>query len=127
MPEPFAPNEGRDPTFELYSPPYLFRGERPEIVSASPAGYGETMEVVVDRPAGDIESVVLVRNHSTTHVVDPDQRNVELRVLRRDANRLEVAMPPDGNVAPPGPYLLFVNRSGRDGPVPSVAEQLMLR
>ncbi|MEX2196445.1 MAG: galactose oxidase-like domain-containing protein [Thermoleophilaceae bacterium] len=126
LPEPFAPNIGRDPSFELYSPPYLFRGERPEIVSADPGDHGETMEVVLDGPATEIESVVLVRNHSTTHVIDPDQRSVVLRVLGRDGNRLEVAMPPDRNVAPAGPYMLFVNRGGDSGPVPSVAKQLML-
>ena len=36
LPGGFAPNDGRDPSFELYSPPYLFRGDRPQIV-AGPA------------------------------------------------------------------------------------------
>jgi hypothetical protein len=122
----FAPNE-RDPSFELYSPPYLFRGERPEIVSApARAAYGATMDVVVERPASEIESLVLVRNPSQTHVTDADQRSVVLRVLARSGNRLRVATPPNGNVAPPGPYMLFVNRRTDQGPVPSVAHQVTL-
>jgi Domain of unknown function (DUF1929) len=126
LPGGFAPNE-RDPSFEIYSPPYLFRGARPRIVSApSEPAYGATMEVAVDRPATEIESVVLVRNPSQTHVVDGDQRSVVLRVLGRSGNRLTVAAPPNGNVAPPGPYMLFVNRRTGNGPVPSVAAQLTL-
>jgi Domain of unknown function (DUF1929) len=126
LPGGFAPNE-RDPSFELYSPPYLFRGPRPQIVSA-PArpAYGATMDVVVDGPATGIESVVLVRNPSQTHVTDADQRSVELRVLARSGSRLTVATPPNGNVAPPGPYMLFVNRRTDRGPVPSVAHQVTL-
>ncbi len=123
----FSPNE-RDPSFELYSPPYLFRGARPQITSApSTLGYGGTTQITVDRPASEIDSVVLVRNPTPTHVTDADQRNVVLRVVARLGNRLTVATPPNGNVAPPGPYMLFVNRKTDKGPVPSVSKQLMLR
>ena len=127
VPGGFAPNE-RDPSFEIYSPPYLSRGARPRIVSGPSAlGYGRTTDVVVDGPAASIESVVLVRNPTETHLVDGDQRNVVLRVVARSGSRLTVATPPNGNVAPPGPYMLFVNRKTSAGPVPSVAKQLTLR
>ena len=111
------PNE-RDPSFEIYSPPYLFRGERPaDRVRAGHARLRRRrIDVVVDRPAAEIESVVLVRNPTETHLVDDDQRNVVLRVLARSGNRLTVAAPPNGNVAPPGPYMLFVNRKTAKGP-----------
>jgi galactose oxidase-like protein len=123
----FSPNE-RDPSFEIYSPPYLFRGARPQITSApSTLGYGGTMQITVDRPASEIDSVVMVRNPTPTHVTDADQRNVVLRVVARLGNRLTVATPPNGNVAPPGPYMLFVNRKTDKGPVPSVSKQLALR
>ncbi len=123
----FSPNE-RDPSFELYSPPYLFRGARPQITSApAAAGYGGSLQLTVDRPASEIESVVLVRNPTPTHVTDADQRNVVLRVTGRSGNRLTVATPPNANVAPRGPYMLFVNRKTDKGPVPSLAKQLALR
>jgi hypothetical protein len=80
----------------------------------------------MDRPATEIESVVLVRNPTETHLVDDDQRNVLLRVVGLSGNRLTVAAPPNGNVAPPGPYMLFANRKTTKGPVPSVAKQLTL-
>ncbi|HVF52006.1 MAG TPA: galactose oxidase-like domain-containing protein [Actinomycetota bacterium] len=112
IPGGFTPNDGRDPSFEIYSPPYLFRGPRPRIVAAPRRiGYGGTIQVRVAGPAADIASVVLVRNPSITHLLDADQRTVELRVLRRSGNTLTVAAPPHGNVVPPGPYMLFVNRN----------------
>ena len=112
----------------MYSPPYLFRGARPQIVTApSSQAYGRTFDVVVDRPSAEIESVVLVRNPTETHLVDDDQRNVVLRVLARSGSRLTVAAPPNGNVAPPGPYMLFANRKTDGGPIPSVSKQLTLR
>jgi hypothetical protein len=42
-------------------------------------------------------------------------------------NALQVEMPPNGNVAPPGPYMLFVNKRASAGLVPSVSRQLFLR
>ncbi len=127
LPGGFSPNDGRDPSFEIFSPPYLFRGPRPEISRAPEAiDYGRRISIVVDTPASQIDSVVLVRNTSITHLVDGDQRNVELEVLRRAGNTVTVAAPPNGSVAPPGQYMLFVNKKTGEGPVPSVSEQVVV-
>ena len=124
IPGGFAPHDGRDPSFEIYSPPYLFHGPRPQIRSAPDRiAYGHSLDVTTDIPAGDVASVVLVRNPSVTHLIDADQRNVVLRVLHRDGNNLTLAGPPNGAVAPPGPYMLFVNRKGAKGLVPSKSVQ----
>jgi hypothetical protein len=111
-----------DPTFSIYSPPYLFRGPRPQITSVN-------REVAYDQPltvgtpdAADISSVVLVRNQSATHLVDGDQRSVVLPIIGRTGNSVTVSVP--GNtVLPPGPYLLFVNKKSPKGEIPSVARQ----
>ena len=64
-------------------------GARPQITSApSTLGYGGTTQITVDRPASEIDSVVLVRNPTPAHVTDADQRNVVLRVVARLGNRL---------------------------------------
>ena len=124
VPGGFAPHDGRDPSFELYSPPYLFDGPRPKIEAAPRRiAYGSEIEVEVDGPASEIASVVLVRNPSVTHLIDADQRSVVLRALARNGDTLRVAAPPNGAVAPPGPYMLFVNRKGQRGLVPSVSRQ----
>ena len=123
VPGGFAPHDGRDPSFEIYSPPYLFQGKRPKIEDAPDrVRYGKTFKVDTDGGSGDVDSVVLVRNPSVTHLVDADQRNVELRIVKRDGDELTVAAPPDGAVAPPGPYMLFVNRDG----VPSKSRQVFV-
>jgi galactose oxidase-like protein len=124
VPGGFAPHDGRDPSFEIYSPPYLFQGERPRIEEAPDRiAYGSDITVETDVPAADVESVVLVRNPSVTHLVDADQRNVVLRVRGRTGRTLHLAAPPNGAVAPPGPYMLFVNRRGVKGAIPSVSRQ----
>ena len=123
VPGGFAPHDGRDPSFEIYSPPYLFKGKRPKIEDAPDrVHYGKTFEVETDGGAGAVDSVVLVRNPSVTHLIDADQRNVELRIVKRDGDKLTLAGPPDGAVAPPGPYMLFVNRDG----VPSKSHQVFV-
>jgi hypothetical protein len=117
---PFASN-GADSSFEVYSPPYLFRGPRPTIRHA-PAGirWGETFAVDTRQALG-IESVVLMRLPSPQHVTDSDARTLRLRFTRAHSGRLRVEAPPDGAVAPPGYYYLFINRQTDKGMVPSVA------
>jgi hypothetical protein len=127
-----SPNEGRDPSFEVYSPPYLFRGDRPTITGGPAridtgstfhlalAGEGEAAAVA------DGGSVVLVRNTAITHLVDSDQRAVVLPVVGRQGRTITVQAPPDQAVAPAGPYLLFANRSTDDGQVPSVGRQVFV-
>lgn len=123
----FSPNEGRDPTFEIYKPWY-FERDRPEIVNVpSRVGYRTMFNVTVDGDSSDIESVVLVRNPSITHLIDGDQRSVELPIVKRRGHMLTVAGPPNGAVAPPGPYILFVNRRAADGAlVPSTGAQIFI-
>ena len=114
------PQRARDASFEIFSPYHLFRGPRPTIRHA-PAGvaWGTAFEVATHQ-ALSIESVVLSRLSSPAHSADSDARTLRLG-FRRRSNALRVSAPPDGAVAPPGWYYLFVNREGPHGPVPSMA------
>ncbi len=111
---------------EIYDPPYLFRGTRPTILHApATVAFGQTFIVRV-RDVGALHSVVLVHPGATTHAFDSSQRSIVLDVrgqyLGNDGSTyVAVRAPPDGVVAPPGPYMLFVNRQHADGAVPSVA------
>jgi hypothetical protein len=120
---PFANND-KDSSFEVWSPPYLFRGERPRITRA-PAGvaYGHRFSLGTPRAAG-IESVLLIKPQSAQHVNDADQRALELSFTVTGDGTLEVVAPPDGVAAPPGYYYLVVNRRTDQGPVPSVARMV---
>jgi hypothetical protein len=116
----------RDPSFEIYDPPYLHWGlPQPTITSLSTddVAYGGTMQVVTPE-ASTVTQVVLVRNPAVTHLIDGDQRSVVLPILSRTGDTLTVATPPSGNVAPPGPYMLFVDQQTPKGLIPSVADQV---
>ena len=115
----FANNE-KDSSFEIYSPPYLFRGDRPEIGFA-PAGvaWGSNFDITM-KGADEIGSIALIRTGSPQHGLDTDIRSVELDFTQQ-GNTLSAAAPPDGTIAPPGYYYLFVNKKSDKGLVPSVA------
>jgi hypothetical protein len=113
-----GPGLPRELNAELFSPSYLFRGPRPEILNAPDAiGYGQEF-LVATNDAPQVVRVTLVRLSSVTHAFDQSQRFVEL-TLRKVAGGLRLNAPNSGAVAPPGPYLLFIlNGLG----VPSVAK-----
>jgi hypothetical protein len=104
---------------EVYSPPYLFRGDRPTITAAPAAvAYGATFAVTTPNTAR-IQRVNLVRLSSDTHSFNSNQRFVPLAFTARAAgDGLDVTAPASALTAPPGHYMLFlVNDQG----VPSVA------
>ena len=84
------------------------------------------MEIELPHAARDAESVVIVRNPSVTHIVDGDQRTVELPIVVARRQPRPRPAPADANVAPPGPYMLFVNRRTPDGLIPSKARQIFV-
>jgi galactose oxidase-like protein/glyoxal oxidase-like protein/PKD domain-containing protein len=108
---------------EIYSPAYLFNADgtpatRPTISSTSSSiiGYGGAFQVQTP-DAANISSVVLMRNGAVTHAFDMDQRYVGL-TFTIGSGVLNVTGPPNGNIAPPGYYMLFIlNNAG----VPSIA------
>src|ERR1700681_4752901 len=109
---------------EIYTPPYLYNSNgtlatRPSITSVTPGviGYGTSFQVQTP-DAANISSVVLMKNGSVTHAFDMEQRLVGLS-FTAGSGVLNVTGPPNGNVAPPGYYMIFlINTSG----VPSVAK-----
>ena len=113
---------------EIYSPAYLFNGDgspaaRPTITGVTPETVHFNTPFEVQTPeAAEIASVVLVRPGTPTHAFDMDQRLVGLS-FSQGTGVLNVMSPPNGNIAPPGYYMLFVlNNSG----VPSVARFVRL-
>ena len=115
-------NNQKDPSFEVYYPPY-FSMQRPVITGAPDSlAYGTTFPISTP-DAASITKVVLVRNTSITHLVDGDQRTVELPIVSRGKSSVKVAMPASRAVLPAGPYMLFVDRGSSSGLVPSTAWQ----
>jgi galactose oxidase len=109
---------------QIFSPPYLFRGPRPEITSApaKPLGYRQTFEVTSPQ-AQAITKVTWIRLSSCTHAFNQSQR-INVLDFRTVNGRLQVTTPDSPNRCPPGFYMLFILTS--DG-VPSVAKILQIQ
>lgn len=109
-------------TYELYSPPYLFKGARP-VISSAPTSltYGQSFAIkTVNAPS--IKHVALIRPGGVTHAIQFDQRWVELSFTTQKG-KLTATAPADGNHAPPGYYMLvIINTNG----VPSVMPFVLL-
>lgn len=107
-----------EPNVQIYSPPYLFKGDRPGVKAApTTVKYGEEFAVDLSEDA-DIAKVSWVRPGAVTHAFDQDQRFQSLK-FTKEGTRLMVKAPAFANIAPPGYYMLFlVNSEG----VPSKAK-----
>jgi hypothetical protein len=111
---------------QIYSPPYLYNRDgtlapRPRITTApATIHYGQTLTVAT----GDAASVrrgTLIRLSSVTHAFNQSQLIYPLSFTAAGATTLQAAGPGSANVAPPGPYMLFlVNDRG----VPSQAKMV---
>lgn len=113
----FGSNPG-DNSFEsrvsVYSPSYLFAGDRPTLTAAPEAvGYGE---VVTLEATGTIASASLMAPMSSTHQTDTNARLVDLPVTGQGT--LTAQIPSNSDLLPPGPYMLTVVD---DAGVPSIA------
>ena len=106
------------PWGEIYSPPYMFQGNRPVIQSVpSVIQYGQSFQLSFTSSTAS-NRVALIRNSCATHSVNMDQRYVRLADLTNGSGTFTVPTPATGNLAPPGYYMLYViDQNG----VPSVS------
>jgi hypothetical protein len=92
---------------EIYSPPYLFQGDRPQIMGG-PETVSHGQKVWFGSPqARAIRSARLVRPSAVTHVTDVEQRSIELD-YELNGDGIEVKIPSNAGLVPAGWYMLFV-------------------
>ena len=109
------------PSGEMYSPPYLFKGPRPAIVSAPyTITYGSTFALQFAGTTST-HSVVLMGLPAVTHSNNMTQRYVPLGTIASGGGTVAIPAPATGTVAPPGFYMLFVVDSSG---VPSVSRMV---
>jgi hypothetical protein len=108
---------------EVYSPPYLFRGARPQLrLARNRVRHGGRLQATV-AGAADLREVNLVRAGATTHAFNCEQRLLGLDVEVTAPDRITLTFPRRRNVAPPGWYMVFAISA--DG-VPSVGRFVRL-
>jgi hypothetical protein len=110
----------------LYSPPYIFKGARPQIADGpTEIAYGQ--QVVIKTPqAQTIKWTSLIRPGLTTHSFNCEQRLVDVPfILPAQPGQLDATIPSaaDRNVATPGWYMLFLTDNNN---VPSIAHWVHL-
>ncbi len=108
---------------EAFSPPYLFRGVRPQIAAISDTSLarGQTVALQI-APATTLTSVVLTGAMSHTHWVDAGvPRRLVLPVNQQGSMAL-VTIPADRNLVPLGDYMLFAMVDD----IPSVARMVQI-
>jgi hypothetical protein len=103
---------------EIYSPPYLYHGPRPQIAGAPrEATLASTIRLETPQ-AAQILTARLIRPSAVTHVTDPEQRSIALTILSRERGAIQVSVPAQRGLVPAGWYMLFLtNRRA----TPSVA------
>ncbi len=98
---------GPGKTSQLYSPPYLFAGARPEIAAApTETQYGASLTIQTPDSAR-IGKVTLISLGAATHTTNSNQHYSELPFTNQ-GNFLTVQSPTNPNIAPPGYYMLFI-------------------
>jgi hypothetical protein len=108
---------------EVFSPPYLFKGPRPAFtLGRDHAAHGAKLRATTPDPGG-LREVNLVRPSATTHASNGEQRLVDLPFKAVGATRVELTLPANRNLAPPGWYMVFAVSAGG---VPSVGRWLRL-
>ena len=108
---------------QIFSPPYLFKGQRPDITSAPDSvNYGQSFEVRTSRP-NEVGKVSWIRLASVTHSFDENQ-HINFLQFKTGAGKLTLTAPNSPNLCPPGHYMLFiVNKAG----VPSLAKVIQIK
>lgn len=91
---------------EVYSPPYLFAGDRPAITGApEEVTRGAAFPVTTD---GEVAEARLMRPSAVTHQTDTEQRSVALEVRPAGAGSYELGVPEQEGLTPSGWYMLVV-------------------
>ena len=115
-------NGSFDMRISVYSPPYLFKGPRPQITRVATANwtYGATETITTNQK---IVSAELIRPAAVTHSSDPNQRSIALPLTPEGNGKYGLNVTTNPDIAPPGYYMLFVQNANG---VPSVAKWVHL-
>lgn len=92
---------------EIYSPPYLFAGDRPTVTDA-PTEVTRGSSFAVLTGGAEVTEARLIRPSAVTHQTDPEQRSVALDVTPRGDGSYDLGVPVEEGLTPSGWYMLVV-------------------
>lgn len=111
-------------SMELYTPGYLTGASQP-VITTAPTVFTFGATFTVDTPqAAEIDSLVLIAPMAVTHHTDAGQRYIKLSIQSRTATSLTGVAPANGNIAPPGFYMLFIVKNNG---IPSAGRFVQVR
>ncbi|MEU5363083.1 kelch motif-containing protein [Streptomyces sp. NPDC005925] len=96
-----------DQRIEIYTPPYLYRGQRPSLSGGPRTVARGGTGTFSSAQASSVRQARLIRPSASTHVTDVDQRSVALD-FRVSGDKVTVTVPTNRNLVPSGWYMLFV-------------------
>jgi len=103
---------------QIFFPPYLFRGDRPDIKNA-PAEVSYEQSFTIDTSHPDqVSRVTWIRLSSVTHSNNMNQR-INFLPFAASGGSLTVTAPTNASDCPPGHYMLFLFNKDK---VPSIAK-----
>jgi hypothetical protein len=108
---------------EKFTPPYLTKPKRPEIILAPSSGTHDSLISFQVTNHTQVKRVTFIRVASTTHSTNTDQRFIELVIVGKSNNKVYVRLPKTATMAPPGRWYLFALD---DENTPSVAKTMLL-
>ena len=107
---------------QIFHPPYLHRGARPDLSCTIEAvTYGQSFTVATTHPE-EIGQVSWIRLPSVTHSFNMDQR-INFLAFHPTAAGLTITAPDRPDICPPGHYMLFLLSKAK---IPSVATILRI-
>lgn len=105
------PGDGSfDLRISVYSPPYVFATSRPAVtgVGSTAWAYGSSQRITTGEA---IASASLLKPAAVTHQSDANQRLVDLPLTANADGSYNVNLTSNANLAPPGYYMLSVQRA----------------
>jgi hypothetical protein len=96
---------------EIYSPPYLYHGSRPQITGGPRQLLRGQAGAYTTSNSKDVSGARLLAPSAFTHVTNVNQRSIEVSVVRRGPHTIVITVPTGAGLVPTQWYMLFVTNS----------------
>ncbi len=117
---------GETDQIQIFTPPYLSAGARPAITSApTSASYGQNISINYTS-SSPITEVVLRRPGSATHSFTYNMIGHPIWTGSDNDGTVDVTIPSNPNLIPPGYYMLYIYRNGGGEKIPAVASWIKI-